>query len=956
MPLIRDNPGCQGCPLYEHQCSAFGKFTRVEGEGTLGVLIVGEASGEKEDRDGLPFRPDAPAGGVYRRAIRRAGWEDGQFWLTNILRCRPEHNWLAGAPWEREAIDYCSKNLDEIIERLKPKAIVALGGIAFREISGVYPTGRKGDKRTISYMRGYLLPSRYPGIPVVGTFHPSYLARGREGSGMGGQMKLLGLIQDDIRRAIRAAKVGEQPLELGDLIRVIPATLENARLLLERIKADPRLLVAWDLETPESETGTDEDAMFSLHADENGEEEEREDSLDIQRARIKTIQFSINPEEGICFPWRGEYIDIAREIHSLPNPKVAHNGRLFDEPIAKRHGCLIRGERHDTLDMFKHMEPDLPAHLQGVTARFWPEAQPWKHLAHTEAELYGVMDVVALQKIMLKLPMELRRQGIWESYRQWVVAFTPELEEIEERGIPIDRSRLSELRDKMEGDIRDLDEEIQILAPDGIKLKTPLEGYTNLLGDLKEFVFDLHPEFTQPMTRTFKNGASKEIKNKTKPKDVYKMLLDGQLPETLAALMEKYKDLRIGDFGGEKRLYHELPFLPGSTQQLQAYLTDKGLRVPTRFKDGKPTTGDKELRRLGASSKDPLISLVRERRRKAKVRDSYTGKYVEGELKGGWEPQADGRLRAQFTFKSTGQLAAKGRANVLTPLRRREEAPEFRRVIRAEPGHKMITIDMAGFHALMTGFEARDKVYMDLTRKDIHSYVTGWVEKWPGMEYFLEKEDGEQLEILGAIKGKYKKVRDDQVKPLVHGTNFGEGYRRVYYESSEHFANEGEAKKLHDLLKFLFPLVFKWQKEVVEEADDQGYLRSRYNFIRRFREAMRWQISRTTGKWERVEGADADKAKAFKPSNNAHIYLRHKIIQAGERGWNRKYQLVLLLHDEVQLHCPNQFVEEALYNYTKLLEEPEVVLTDPLVAPEGLWCGTEAKVGEDLGSMTVVRV
>src|ERR1700744_2852497 len=97
---------CSGCPLALHGSD----FTQPEGTGALGVMLVGEASGENEARDQLPFRPYARAGQILERTLRRLGLSRQQFPLTNVVRCRPRNNWLEGAPYEAEAIAHCQPN------------------------------------------------------------------------------------------------------------------------------------------------------------------------------------------------------------------------------------------------------------------------------------------------------------------------------------------------------------------------------------------------------------------------------------------------------------------------------------------------------------------------------------------------------------------------------------------------------------------------------------------------------------------------------------------------------------------------------------------------------------------------------------------------------------------------------------------------------------------------------
>src|SRR5262249_52438872 len=88
-------------------------FSASEGHGTLGVLLVGEALGQHEEQDGLPFRPQAQAGSLLERAFKRLGYDRSQFRITNIVRCRPPNDYLSGAPYEFQVIQHCRQYLDD---------------------------------------------------------------------------------------------------------------------------------------------------------------------------------------------------------------------------------------------------------------------------------------------------------------------------------------------------------------------------------------------------------------------------------------------------------------------------------------------------------------------------------------------------------------------------------------------------------------------------------------------------------------------------------------------------------------------------------------------------------------------------------------------------------------------------------------------------------------------------
>jgi uracil-DNA glycosylase len=192
--VARNKPNsCIGCGCFSHGTD----FTQVEGTGSSGVMLVGEASGEHEQRAGTPFVSYAPAGGVLERVLRRMGVAREAFSVTNVLRCRPRNNWLEGAPWEYSAISHCRPNLEGAIAERRPRALVALGGTATREL-----TGLAGDKQGVSYLSGYVL-SGPNGTPTISSFHPSFLRRGA--------IHLMGVLARNITRALNVAKGTDTP-------------------------------------------------------------------------------------------------------------------------------------------------------------------------------------------------------------------------------------------------------------------------------------------------------------------------------------------------------------------------------------------------------------------------------------------------------------------------------------------------------------------------------------------------------------------------------------------------------------------------------------------------------------------------------------------------------------------------------------------------------------------------
>ena len=125
------------------------------------LCFVGEAPGADEDRQGEPFV--GAAGQLLNRIIAACGMKREQVYICNILRCRPPGNRNPNA----EEAAACRTFLERQIGLVNPKFICCLGAIAANNLLGV--------KRSISSMRGQFFD--FNGIPVICTYHPSYLLR-----------------------------------------------------------------------------------------------------------------------------------------------------------------------------------------------------------------------------------------------------------------------------------------------------------------------------------------------------------------------------------------------------------------------------------------------------------------------------------------------------------------------------------------------------------------------------------------------------------------------------------------------------------------------------------------------------------------------------------------------------------------------------------------------------------
>jgi DNA polymerase len=131
------------------------------------LMFVGEAPGADEDEQGEPFV--GRAGQLLSKIIEAMGFSRETVYIANILKCRPDTPGQSAGnrPPTPEEIQRCLPYLNAQIDLIQPKAIVALGATA---VAGLF-----GKAAPISKIRGSFMTFR--NIPVMPTFHPSYLLR-----------------------------------------------------------------------------------------------------------------------------------------------------------------------------------------------------------------------------------------------------------------------------------------------------------------------------------------------------------------------------------------------------------------------------------------------------------------------------------------------------------------------------------------------------------------------------------------------------------------------------------------------------------------------------------------------------------------------------------------------------------------------------------------------------------
>ncbi len=125
------------------------------------IMILGEAPGESEDIQGIPFV--GQSGQLLNNMLRSIGITRSDVYISNIVFWRPIGNRTPSS----DEISACMPYVNEHIRFINPKILLLLGSVAAKAITN--------SPESITKMAGIV--SKYMDIDVIATFHPAYLLR-----------------------------------------------------------------------------------------------------------------------------------------------------------------------------------------------------------------------------------------------------------------------------------------------------------------------------------------------------------------------------------------------------------------------------------------------------------------------------------------------------------------------------------------------------------------------------------------------------------------------------------------------------------------------------------------------------------------------------------------------------------------------------------------------------------
>lgn len=882
------NP-CSGCVLEGDRQG----YVPAHGEATRGVLIVGEAGGEHEAKEGMPLV--GKAGSFFWSQMQRVGLSREGFMTHNVLSCQPKvpgykDNFLAGAPYEVEAISRCAPLLDASIARARATAlahnktfvILTLGKIAFKRIMDLSDRDAVMQEDYLHYPHWN---ERYQAW-VIAADHPSYLMRGNTHLSRG--------LWYAARRAVQLADEGIVVDNPQYLLDPEPVVFQSwCKGYFAAFDANPtETFLSYDIETAYKK-GKSEDKLDST-------EEDLDDD------RILRISFAYQVGDAVSIPFTEEYLPLIAELFAHKGQLVGWNSAGFDLP---RVAAIVpvNGANLDAMLAWHVLNTVMPKGLGAVTPFYAPNSLMWKHLSDSQPAYYNAKDADMALRCWLGIRESLREVGLWPTFERHILKLNEVLAYMSAQGLNRDEIGRAKAEVELAAKIAAIELQIDAAVPIAARQlkvykKTPkdITGLVETVGTVK---VTKCPGCSALRVKTdhYKSIGKKKL---TQPGAVENPCvgLKSVKVETVSSLLAK-----------------PLPFKL-SKQSLLRYQAQFGHKAIKDPKDhNKIVFNVNALKKLRVNyPTDPLYPLIGEHRRFTKLISTYIGRTdpKTGLIKGGMPMGPDGKGHTTYTHNpSTLRLSCAFFHQLPRPDKKHPENPINwpRRIVVAGEGNTFTARDFSGIEAVLVGYEAKDPAYIRLAKMDVHSYYTAYAIYELEPHRILSSElpelhwsDEKLAECLAGIKARFGEDRNSLYKHLTHANNFGQmakGAQEKILKETNVLYHVDKIDKVQRVYRSLFRTIPTWHDAVREEAFDKGYLRNAFDYVHHFNHVYKWM--KPYGKWERKPGEDSEAVLAFRPQSNAAAIIKEAMLRLYFDHFDEVGQyLRLQVHDELFLEVP----------------------------------------------------
>ena len=462
---------CTKCALGEGTTLITNK---MDGSGPIpcDILVVGEAPGAEEDKNGKPFQ--GKSGKYLWDRIIEAGIDTNTVRATNAARCRPAENRTP----TKDELATCRPYLMEEITQAQPKVILLLGNSALSMVPKV---------RTVTKERGQVLRWTHPdtGVvyPTVVALHPAAILRKREDEP---------IFKSDLA-LVKKVLEGGGNVEHPRNYRVVK-TIEGVRKLRSRLMNSKELAV--DIETR---------------------------SFDWTSEPLMCVQFCTTPGETYIVPIHGQYLakmwtpeeekevwKIIYDILSTGQERIGQNAK-FDLKFLLREGSPVDNVQFDTLLAFHLINESLPLNLDFLAGYYlgwerWdqevraivhkreitfdqiPNEILWKYAGHDP-------DATLQLKHIAEKMLEPKQRKLFDST---VMPLQRALTQMERCGVYIDLNKVEENSEEFKLRIDGVEAEIFTTIGKEIKLSSPQQVAEALFSPVEEGGLGLPSPGTTP--------------------------------------------------------------------------------------------------------------------------------------------------------------------------------------------------------------------------------------------------------------------------------------------------------------------------------------------------------------------------------------------------------------------------------------------------------------------------
>lgn len=873
---------CSGCPLFE---PPFGKrvgFSFPDGDMTAGVAVVAEALGKEEEAEGKALV--GPSGHTLFQQLKRVGLERNQFKLLNVLSCRPPDNKLLGMPWYPACVQHCAPILDanlaaareQVLRQGQTFVIVTLGNVAFERVLGF--DKRRDAKLLKEDFYAYPFWSERYKAWVLNAPHPAYLVRG--------STHLWPVVHFVFNRAVEIAAKG---LTLDEPSYVLDPSPDGfarwAEGCLITLKQHPERPLSYDIETPYKVKNKNEEDL--------GKEEDADHT-------IIRISFSYEIEPGqthtVSVRWSPEYLAVIEDLFAKAKFVLGWNSDQYDYPRVSRH-VKVAGLGLDGMVAWHILNSSLPMGLGFVTPFYVQNTGMWKHLSDDAPAYYNAKDADMALRNWMGIKRDLVAANLWPVYERHWIRLSEATRFMSDKGVPLDQEMRDEADTKLAGILDGIEAAMEASVPkEARKVKIAKKKPKDLTGwdeITKDFPVDYCGSCGLHKPKRWKKHANLCGGPTTQ-------LLE---PQTCWSQPLEFRVSKLGLSNYQKALKH-------------AAIQDRKTKKITFNEDAL-------VRLIKDYPKDPLYPLILDHRKHQKLHSTYIGvRQPNGKIQGGMPIGLDGRIHTIYgrnanTLRFTSKEP--NLQNLPRPKGPDDPATIIRNLIRAVDGSVLYARDYSGIEAVLTGWEAKDPLYIDLAKKDVHTYYTVYaVYELEGPKRLLASElpdlswPKERLHAsLDDLKKRFKSDRNNLYKHLVHAANFMQGAMgardKIFSETRVEYPFK-TVQKVMDIYYALFPKIRVWHTQILDEAEKEGYLRNAFGYVCRF--SRPYEYKWEAGRWNKKPGPDANKAIAFRPQSTAVGIITEAILRLYFDRFEEAGQwLRLQIHDELFFEIPRPLWE-----------------------------------------------